>query len=106
MLVLTVFGLQVPQSPAVFCYGFLRPLRGVGDYPPPTLPDGLNSMRTTRTALKDFAGVELVAWDRIIEEAEQEAVLQAFAQGRLWLLPECPVEPGRELTGGLCADSG
>ena len=105
MIVSTVFELQVPQNPAVFCYGFLRTLRGVGDYPLPTLPDGLNSMRTTRTALTDFAGVELIAWDHMVEDAEQEAVLQAFAQGRPWLPPECPVEPGRELTGALCEPS-
>jgi hypothetical protein len=105
MIASTVFGLQVPQKPAVFCYGFLRPLRGMGGYPLPKLPDGLNSMRTTRTALRDFAGVELVAWDHMVDAAQQGALLDAFAQGRLWLPPECAVEPGRELVGPLCEPS-
>ena len=99
MLALTIFGLLPQGEPAVFCCAFLRAVRGAGDYPPPTLPSGLTTMRTNQTTLTGFDGVEVLAWDCMVEGAQRQAVLDAFAEGQFTVPPECPVEPGRKLCG-------
>jgi hypothetical protein len=102
---LTVFGVCVPGGPPVFCYALLRPVLGVGDYPPPTLPAGLTATRLTRTPLAGFDAVDFLGWDCMVEGSQQQAILDALAGGRFSIPQECPVEPGREFIGALCEPS-
>lgn len=101
-LALTIFGVSTAGSQPVFCYGFLRPVRGAGDYQPPNLPRGLTANRITRTPLSGFQEVEVVAWDCIFPTGLEETVLTQFSAGKLTIPDECPIEPGRTVEGDLC----
>ena len=104
-LALTIFGVSTASAQPVFCYGFLRPVRGPGDYPLPNLPKGLTANRVTRTPLPGFQDVELVGWDCAFPTAQEEIELASFSDGKLNLPTDCPVEPGRTVEGDFCPPS-
>src|SRR5215470_12140245 len=98
-IALTIFGIGAPGGTAVFCYAFLRTVRGPGNYPSRALPKDVGSARTTRLPLAGIDRIELTGWDCAIEEAQEETILDAFAQGRFSIPSDCPIDPGRTLTG-------
>jgi hypothetical protein len=81
-IALTIFGVGTPNRTPVFCYAFLRAVRGSGNYPSPALPKDVGSARTTRTPLAGFDRIELIGWDSAIEEAKEKNIIDAFAQGQ------------------------
>jgi hypothetical protein len=69
-LALTVFGVSYEGAPAVFCYAFFRDVRGSGTYPSPNIPKGKQTNGISRKAIQHFEGLELVCWDKTLDEAE------------------------------------
>jgi hypothetical protein len=104
-LALTVFGIAAQADSPVFCYGFLRDVRGTGAYPKPNLPKDKVPNGTTGLPLGTFEGLELVCWDKILDDGEASAVQDNLALGRFSVPKGCPIESGKELSGDLCESS-
>lgn len=100
-LVLTVFGIAAQAESPVFCYAFLRDVRGTGAYPKPNLPRNKVPNGTTRLPLGAFEGLELVCWDKILNDDEATAAQENIALGRFSVPKQCPIESSTEFTGDL-----
>ena len=94
---LTIFGVGAPDGNARFCYALLRPVRGNGGYPAPSLPRDALSYAGLSLKL-DPSNLVLKVWDQVIEgyEAELEANI---GRGRFSIPIDCPIEPGVVLEG-------
>lgn len=80
----------------VFCYAFLRDVRGVGAYPKPNLPKNEVPDGTARLPLGTFEGLELICWDKKLDVEDAAAVQNSFALGRFSVPKECRIESGTE----------
>jgi hypothetical protein len=101
-LALTVFGVSYEGAPAVFCYAFFRDVRGSGIYPSPNIPKGKRTNGISRKAIQHFEGLELVCWDKTLDEAEVASVLAEFSSGQMPTLKNCPIEGIAALAGVRC----
>jgi hypothetical protein len=99
---LTVFGIAAQGDDPIFCYAFLRDVRGRGAYPKPNLPKNKIPNGTTRVALETFEGLELICWDKMLAEGEATAAQVGIARGHHIIPEDCPIEPGAQLQGQAC----
>lgn len=104
-LALTIFGIAAQADSPVFCYAFLRDVRGTDAYPKPNLPKNKVPNGQHVSPLGTFEGLELVCWDKIPDDEEASAVQDNIALGRFSVPKECPIESDTEFSGHLCGPS-
>jgi hypothetical protein len=94
----TIFGVAKRGENAVFCYGFIRPVRRSGNYPPPALPKEIAFDGVRRVPIEGY-DIELVTWDQILDDGACVAVDAALKDGKFLIPAGCPIEGGAEVTG-------
>ncbi|CAB3682052.1 hypothetical protein R8871_02567 [Paraburkholderia graminis C4D1M] len=97
-LAITIFSVSGEGLDPVFCYGFIRSVRGSGKYPSPNLPKGLASDCINRSDVPDTA-LTLLAWDSIVCGARENEVLDALRTGSLSLPEASPVVTEMQISG-------
>jgi hypothetical protein len=104
-LALTVFGIAARGESPLFCYAFLRDVRGSGAYAKPNVPKDKRPDGITRLAIETFDDIELVCWDKILEDGEAITLLDNFARGQFSVAAECPIEASTDLVGDISEPS-
>jgi hypothetical protein len=99
---LTVFGIVAQGKAPIFCYAFLRDVRGRGVYPKPNLPKGKAADGTTCVPLGTFERLELICWDCMLDDGDGTTAENGIAQARFIIPAECPIEPGVTIEGQPC----
>jgi len=98
-MAITIFGIATEKNPAIFCYAFLRFVRGPGAYPAPVLPSSAQKDGIRRMPIEDAEGLELVTWDKIFDDSAIDTIQAELDGGRFSVPQECPIDPGSSITG-------
>lgn len=98
-IAVTIFGVAKRAAPAMLSYAFCRFVRGPGDYPAPALPASVQIDGIRRMPLHQFHDLDLVTWDKILEESATDAIQADLDNGRFTVPPQCPIEPGASIAG-------
>jgi hypothetical protein len=96
-LSLSIFGISNSGLAPVFCYAFLRLIRGSGEYPPPSLSEN-RTVPPERTPIES-SNLELVAWDTTFDDEAATNIRLKLDQGQFAIPTTSPIEPGRTLLG-------
>jgi hypothetical protein len=96
---MTIFGVAKSGEEGTFCYAFIRPVRGPGSYPEPTLPDSTRQETIRRIPIKG-CGAELTTWDKILDGGAEGAIDTELIDGRFTIPADCPIEAGSVVAGG------
>lgn len=102
-IALTIFGIPTKKARnAILCYAYSRDVRGPGQYPEPTLPKDSQSDGTTRLPLEGFESLELICWDKILDDQEASELLKNLDKNQFSVPNDCPIEGGVNLPGQFC----
>nr|WP_312448391.1 VPA1262 family N-terminal domain-containing protein [Brevundimonas naejangsanensis] len=100
---LIVMGVAVPGGAPVFCYAQLRSVIAAGDYGPLTLPRSAAPANHRRVAV--MKALEVVSWRRRLSDDELAAFRSGLSAGAVSLPDDCPIEPGKTITGETFPDT-
>jgi len=100
---LIVMGVAVPGGAPVFCYAQLRSVIAAGDYGPLTLPRSAAPANHRRVAV--MKALEVVSWRRSLSDDELAAFRSGLSAGAVSLPDDCPIEPGKTITGETFPDT-
>jgi hypothetical protein len=95
---ITIFGAARRGGDAALCYGFIRPVRGPGEYPAPALPGDIPLHGIRRIPIEGYEA-ELITWDKIFDGAAAEAADAELKNGRFTIPAGCPIEGGKVIPG-------
>jgi len=95
---ITIFGVARRGGEAALCYGFIRPVRGLGNYPAPALPGDIPLDGIRRIPIEGYEA-ELITWDKIFDAAAAEAADAELKNGRFTIPAGCPIEGGKKISG-------
>jgi hypothetical protein len=98
-IAVTIFGFAKRGNPAIFCYAFLRLVRGPGRYPVPALPSNSQLDGTRRIPIEGWDDIDLITWDKLFEGSAIEVIERGLDSGRFLLPEKSPVKPGQLITG-------
>ena len=101
-IALTVFGIAARGIDPIFCYAFLRDVRGPGSYPKPHLPKDKVPNGTISVPIETIEELRLICWDVVLADGEATAAQNGVAQGPIFIPEKCPIQPGGHLTGQAC----